>query len=173
MNLRLRAVELSDANLIYEWENTYSLWGVSSTRAPFSRYAIENYVQNAQNDDIFSVKQMRFMIDIEEGGRVYTIGCADLYDLEPQHLRAGVGIYIAEGEFRRKNVAFNSLEWIWNYAKNILNIHQLYAYITEDNIPSSNLFLKAGYQKTATLKNWMKKGDNYYDVFVYQKISNQ
>ena len=32
MNIRLRAVELSDANLIYEWENSFPLWEVSSTR---------------------------------------------------------------------------------------------------------------------------------------------
>lgn len=172
MNLRLRAVELSDANLIYEWENTFSLWGVSATRAPFSLYAIENYVQNAQNDDIYSVKQMRLMIDIEDKGVVRTVGCVDLYDLEPQHLRAGVGIFIADGLFRRKNIAFNALEWVWNYARNILNLHQLYAYVTEDNMPSCKLFEKAGYKKTATLSNWIKKGDNYYDVFVYQKILN-
>jgi len=172
MNLRLRAVEISDANLLYEWENTFSLWGVSSTRAPFSRYAIEDYVKNAQNDDIYSVKQMRFMIDCEENGVVETVGCVDLYDLEPQYLRAGVGIFIAEGGFRRKHIAYNSLQWIWNYATNILNLHQLYAYVTEDNVPSCNLFEKAEYEKTATLKNWIKKGNNYFDVFVYQKINN-
>jgi len=84
MNIRLRAVELSDANLIYEWENSFSLWDVSSTRAPFSHYAIEEYVKNAQNDDIYSVKQIRFMIDIEENSEVRTVGCVDLFDLEPQ-----------------------------------------------------------------------------------------
>ena len=173
MNLRLRAVELSDAERIYEWENTYSLWGVSATRAPFSRFAIESYVQNAQNDDIYSVKQMRLMIDIEVEGEVRTVGCVDLYDLEPQHSRAGVGIFIADGEFRRKNIAFKALEWVWNYARNILNLHQLYAYVTEDNMPSCKLFEKAGYKKTAVLNDWFKKGNNYNDVFVYQKTITQ
>ena len=62
-------------------------------------------------------------------------------------LELGVGIFIAEGGFRRKHIAYNSLQWIWNYATNILNLHQLYAYVTEDNIPSCNLFEKAEYEK--------------------------
>ena len=172
MNIRLRAVELSDANLIYEWENTFPLWEVSSTRAPFSRYAIEEYVKNAQNDDIYSVKQMRFMIDIEDDGVIKTVGCADLFDLEPQHLRAGVGIFISAGDARRKHIALNSLEWVWNYATNILNLHQLYAHVAEDNIPSCNLFLKAGYKQTSILKQWLKRGNDYIDVIVYQKVMN-
>lgn len=172
MNIRLRAVELSDANLIYEWENSFSLWDVSSTRAPFSHYAIEEYVKNAQNDDIYSVKQIRFMIDIEENSEVRTVGCVDLFDLEPQHLRAGVGIFISEKDSRRKHIALNSLEWVWKYATKILNLNQLYVNVPEDNIPSCNLFLKAGYNKTAILKQWLKRGNEYIDVIVYQKTIN-
>lgn len=173
MKINLRAVELGDAERIYEWENTYELWEQSSTRSPFSRFAIENYVMNAQNDDIFSVKQMRLMIDMQEEGEVVTVGCVDIYDLEPQHSRAGIGIFIAKGEFRRRNIAYTSLEMVWKYAKDILNIHQLYAYVSQDNIPSINLFEKAGYKKTIILKDWLKKGGTYHDVLVFQKISNQ
>jgi diamine N-acetyltransferase len=103
MNIRLRAVEIGDADLIYRWENSYSLWGVSSTRAPFSHYAIEQYVKGTQNEDIYSSKQIRFMIDALDEGEVKTVGCVDLYDLEPQHSRAGVGIFVQEGDYRRRH----------------------------------------------------------------------
>lgn len=170
MNLRLRAVEISDADLIYEWENTYSLWGVSSTRAPFSHYAIEQYVKSTQNEDIYSTKQVRFMIDVDKETRIQTVGCVDLYDLDPQHQRAGIGIFIHQGNHRRKYIAFNALLWIEKYALEILNLHQIYAYISEDNFASLNLFQKAGYKHTATLKEWIQKTDKYIDVLVFQKI---
>lgn len=169
MNLRLRAVEISDANLIYKWENSYSLWGVSATRAPFSHYAIEQYVKTTQNEDIYSSKQVRFMIDIDKDNKVETIGCVDLYELDPQHQRAGVAIFIQEGDYRRKHIALNSLNWISKYALEILNLHQLFAHVAQDNHASINLFTKAGYKHTASLKDWIKKSNEYIDVLVFQK----
>lgn len=170
MNLRLRAVEISDADLIYKWENSYSLWGVSSTRAPFSHYAIEQYVKSTQNEDIYSVKQIRFMIDAEIDGDVMTVGCVDLYDLDPQHSRAGVGIFVEEGDYRRKQIALNSLLWIEKYAFEILNLHQLFAHITQDNSASINLFKKASFIQTSVLKDWIKKENQFLDVLVFQKF---
>ncbi|HBN04865.1 MAG TPA: GNAT family N-acetyltransferase [Bacteroidales bacterium] len=170
MNLRLRAVEISDADLIYKWENSYSLWGVSSTRAPFSHYAIEQYVKSTQNEDIYSVKQIRFMIDVEDDGVVKTVGCVDLYDLDPQHSRTGVGIFVEEGDYRRKHIALNSLLWIENYAFEILNLHQLFAHISQDNSSSINLFNKASYTQTSVLKDWIRKENQFLDVLVFQKF---
>ncbi|MDD2530148.1 MAG: GNAT family protein [Bacteroidales bacterium] len=170
MNLRLRAVEISDADIIYKWENSYSLWGVSSTRAPFSHYAIEQYVKSTQNEDIYAVKQIRFMIDVDDDGTVKTVGCADLYDLEPQHSRAGVGIFVEEGDYRRRYIALNALAWIENYAFEILNLHQLFAHITQDNSISIKLFNKANYRQTSVLKDWIRKENQYLDVLVFQKV---
>lgn len=169
MNIRLRAVEIGDADLIYRWENSYSLWGVSSTRAPFSHYAIEQYVKGTQNEDIYSSKQIRFMIDALDEGEVKTVGCVDLYDLEPQHSRAGVGIFVQEGDYRRRHIALNALQWIEKYAFEILNLHQLYAYVTQDNSSSIRLFYKASYFQSAVLKDWVRKENNFFDVLVFQK----
>lgn len=170
MNLRLRAVEISDADLIYKWENSYSLWGVSSTRAPFSHYAIEQYVKSTQNEDIYSVKQIRFMIDVEDDGVVKTVGCVDLYDLDPQHSRAGVGIFVEEGDYRRKHISLNALLWIENYALEILNLHQLFAHISQDNSSSIKLFNKASFTQTSVLKDWIRKENQFLDVLVFQKF---
>ncbi len=174
MNLRLRAVEISDADLIYRWENTYELWGVSATRAPFSHYAVEQYVKTTQNEDVYSSKQIRFMIDVEDNGVVETVGCVDLFDLEPQHLRAGVGIFIEDGKYRRRRIALNALFWIENYALEILNLNQIFAHVSQDNSASISLFYKADYRQTAILKDWVRKGNQFLDVYVFQKkLSNK
>ena len=42
--LKLRALELSDVDLLYKWENNTSIWNVSNTLVPFSRESIEQFV---------------------------------------------------------------------------------------------------------------------------------
>ncbi|MDR0972213.1 MAG: GNAT family N-acetyltransferase [Bacteroidales bacterium] len=174
MKVVIRAVEIKDADIIYKWENDFSLWEISSTRMPYSHYAIEQYVKNTQNEDIYSGRQARFMIDIDkEDGTTETIGCIDLYDFDPQHQRAGVGIFIEDGPWRRKHIALEVLDRLWNYAITILNLHQLYCHIPSYNTASRKLFSKAKYQHTATLKDWLLSSDKTVDIEVYQKIKNK
>ena len=76
--MKLRAVELSDVDLLYEWENDMELWEFGNTMRPFSKYALENYVLNSQNESLYSAKQMRLMIDVERNNAIYTLGCIDI-----------------------------------------------------------------------------------------------
>ena len=48
--ITLRAMEPSDIDLIYKWENDTSLWTVSDTVAPYSREALMLYIANCAND---------------------------------------------------------------------------------------------------------------------------
>jgi len=61
-NLKLRALEPSDIDLLYEWENNEKLWYLSNTITPFSRFTLEQYILNS-HQDIYTTKQLRLMID--------------------------------------------------------------------------------------------------------------
>lgn len=163
--IRLRAVELSDVDKIYLWENDTSVWDVSCNRTFFSRYAIEEFVKNMQNEDIFSSCQQRSIIEVE--GKV--VGCIDIYEVEPQHSRAGIGLYI-EKEFRNKGYARQAVNWLEDYTQNVLGLHQLYCYIPIDNTPCITLFEKMNYFSSSILKQWIRKKGEYIDVKVYQKL---
>ena len=167
--MKLRAVELSDVDLLYEWENDIGLWQVSNTMRPFSKYALENYVLNSQNESLYSAKQMRLMIDVERDNAIFTLGCIDIYDYEAKDSKAGIGIFICESE-RGKGYAKKAIEMIENLMKNVYNIHQLYAFITEDNQKSIKLFEKSDYIFTSSLKDWVLTNSKYKNVNVYQKI---
>ena len=64
-NIELRAMEPSDVDLLYQWENNEALWHLSNTLAPFSRFVLDQYVMNSHKD-IFTSKQLRLMIDKKE-----------------------------------------------------------------------------------------------------------
>ncbi|MBA7522215.1 hypothetical protein ES705_14333 [subsurface metagenome] len=89
--INLRALEAEDIGLLYEWENDKRIWQVSNTITPFSKFILQKYLDNSHMD-IYQAKQLRLMIDLAEGDSKRTVGAIDLFDFDPFHLRAGVGI---------------------------------------------------------------------------------
>ena len=42
--VRLRALEMSDVDAIFEWDNDTEVWEYGCISAPYSRHQIENYI---------------------------------------------------------------------------------------------------------------------------------
>ncbi|NLF43252.1 MAG: GNAT family N-acetyltransferase [Bacteroidales bacterium] len=169
--LSLRALEFQDIDLIFEWENDQELWIISNTLTPFSRYHLEQYILNSSND-IYTDRQLRLMVSLNgEGLEKKTIGCIDLFDFEPHHRRAGVGIMIGK-EYRNRGFAFQSLELLIDYAFNTLSLHQLYCNVSENNEASMALFKKAGFEIIGIKRDWVLYHGKYQNEVMLQKINN-
>ena len=169
-NIRFRALEPGDADLLYKWENNSDIWNVSNTIVPFSRYTLEQYVNSIQ--DIYITKQLRLMICLNQEN-LKSIGCVELFDFDPFHSRAGVGIIIADKAHRQKGYASEALNLLINYSFSVLYMHQLYCNITADNEISLNLFLNKGFEIIGTKKEWLKSERGYTDEHFLQLINNQ
>ncbi len=169
--INLRALEPEDIDLLYKWENDKQVWLISDTIAPFSRYILQKYLNNSHLD-IYQAKQLRLMIDILEDKKRRTVGSIDLFDFNPIHLRAGVGILIGGKSDRNKGIASLALKEIIAYAFSTLNLHQLYCNIQSENTASLNLFQKAGFRIIGTKKEWLKTTRNeYVDEVILQLIN--
>ncbi len=162
-DIRLRAIEFEDIDLLYKWENDRTIWQVSNTLAPFSRYILERYIENSFQD-IHQAKQLRLMIDAGfEGSDFQTVGAIDLFDYDPFHQRAGVGILIGSPADRNKGIATAALNSLIEYAFNTLQLHQLYCNISEGNDASLHLFQNAGFQISGKKPEWIKTPNGYLD----------
>ncbi len=165
-NIYLRALEPEDIDFIYTIENDEQIWEVSSTQTPYSRFLIKQYLENA-HQDIYEIKQLRLVICSNDDA---LLGLIDLFDFDPTHNRAGVGIIIAEDENRGKGFGAEALELIIKYGKTHLRLHQLYANISENNMVSVKLFENQGFTKIGVKKEWNLINDSYQDEFLYQLI---
>jgi diamine N-acetyltransferase len=165
-NILLRALEPEDVDTLYLWENDPQLWPVSNTVAPFSRFALEQYVMNA-GQDIYSARQLRLMIVTRESGK--SAGTIDLFDFDPANHRAGIGIMIA-GEHRKKGFAAEALKLMINYSRHTLRLHQLYCNITPDNADSLRLFQNHGFEIAGLKKQWLKRTSGWADEYFLQYI---
>ena len=160
----LRAVEPHDVSHFFKWENDTANWLVSGTNAPFSRNDLENYVRGIR--DIYADKQLRLVICTEER----PVGTIDLYDFEPTHRRAGVGILIGEKDERKNGLAYDALSTLIQYSFEVLQVHQLYANIPANNAASIALFKKAGFTNSCERRDWLQTADGYLSEYFFQLI---
>ena len=168
-DVQLRAVEPGDLDFIYHLENDPEVWRVGNTLIPYSRYQIEQYVLNTQHD-LFAERQLRLMIDkVVTEGKNYPVGAIDLYEFDPYHKRAGVGIIIIPGE-REKGFAGVALRLLITYCFGILDLHQLFCSITEGNVPSIRLFESNGFEYYGTRKDWRFVDGIFRNELLYQLI---
>lgn len=165
----LRALEPSDIDLLYEWENCEENWPVSSTLAPFSKHTLAAYIQNSDKD-IYESRQLRMMIDTPQGK---TVGAIDLFDFDPFHSRAGIGILVHGEENRSRGFATAALNLMIRYCFEKLGIHQLYANILTSNTISMKLFTGAGFVAAGIKKEWIREGDQWLDENLLQLLNSR
>lgn len=166
-NIKLRSLEPNDLDELFDIENDTSLWDISNTHAPYSRDLLSKYLEESAKD-IYEAKQLRLVVSPIESDEL--IGLVDLFQFEPHHRRAGVGIIIKK-EHQGKGVATQAVELMTQYAFKFLGLHQLFAHIPLKNPGSRQLFEKAGFSHTGTLKEWTKDRHGYSDVLIYQLLN--
>lgn len=162
----LRAPEPEDLDIMLAIENDPELWAYSGNTGPYSRYQMKQYIASNTND-IFTDLQLRMMI-VADDEKI--AGIVDVFDFDVRNNKAEVGIVVLP-EFRGKGIGHNALHMMERHCVEFLGINQLYSYVISDNLQGRNLFLLCGFTETAILRSWIKRGDTYCDVYLYQKIA--
>jgi diamine N-acetyltransferase len=166
-HINLRALEPEDLEFLFQIENNESFWEVSHTQTPFSKFILKQYLENAHLD-IYEAKQLRLVI--EDNTSLDTIGMIDLFDFNPQHKRAGIGILI-HPDYQQNGFASEALQLLINYCFTHLQLHQLYANITSDNMNSIHLFTKHDFIEIGVKKDWIFNNKTYKDEILFQLIN--
>ena len=162
--MHLRALEPDDLDFLYALENDPAIWGVSDTLAPVSRHALREYLAHA-SADLYVVRQLRLVITTDIG--TPAIGVVDLFDLDPLHQRAGVGITILAQE-RQHGYARQALELLKSHARTVLRLPQIYATVGADNLPSMKLFAAVGFRQVGTRQAWLRTTTGWQDAVEWQ-----
>lgn len=164
--IALRAPEPDDLDNLYRWENDQSMWAVGISTCPLSRHQLWEYIRT-YDADIFNARQLRLMIVSVATGE--TVGTVDLCDFSPRDHRAMVGMLVEE-RHRGKGIGRRALSLVEDYCRQILGMIQISAVVRVDNLPSRRLFDGAGYEPSGVLRSWVRYGNDYADVVIYQKL---
>lgn len=162
---RIRAMEPSDVEHLYRWENDAEIWRIGANTEPVSRARLMEWIRNQQYD-IYTSRQLRLVVEVE--GRV--VGAVDIMDFNPQHHRFSLGILIYEKSDRRNGYAREVIEAMKEYGLNTLNVKQIWVEIDDFNTASIALFESCGFERCGVRKAWICYGGEFYDVYEYQAI---
>ncbi|MDE7346760.1 MAG: GNAT family N-acetyltransferase [Muribaculaceae bacterium] len=156
--LKLRAVEPEDADMMYEIEAEEDAWIYSDYLAPISHELLKEYALTYDADP-FRSGQLRLIIEAEGEA----IGLLDLFDISPRHLRADTGIYILH-RFRGKGLGVKAIELVKVYSRNRLGLHQLTATVARQNEAARRCYNKAGFECSGSRVDWLRIPDGWVDV---------
>ena len=166
-NIHLRALEPEDLEFVYAIENDETIWEVSNTITPYSKFLIRQYLENA-HQDIYEAKQLRLAIC--KSNTSEAVGLIDLFDFDVKNKRAGVGIIIQNEIDRNNGLGKEALGLVINYAFQQLQLHQLYANIGTENKASVSIFTTFGFERIGVKKDWNFANNAFQDEAVFQLI---
>lgn len=166
-HINLRALEPEDLDFLFQIENNENFWEVSHTQQPFSKYTLKLYIESAHLD-IYETKQLRLVI--ESNTNISPIGMIDIFDFNPRHKRAGIGILI-HPDYQNNGYASEALSLLIKYSFTYLQLHQLYANITEDNFYSIQLFKKLNFEQVGIKKDWNSTINGFKNEILFQLIN--
>lgn len=166
-HIYLRALEPEDLEFIYGIENDESLWELSNTIIPYSKFLIKQYLEHSHKD-IFEVKQLRLVISNYKNK---PLGMIDLFDFDFKNSRAGVGILVKESKDRQLGYGREALQLLIKYSFSHLGLHQLYCNISEDNDASIKLFSSQGFKMIGLKKDWNYIEGSYKNEYLFQLLN--
>lgn len=167
-HINLRPLEPEDLDFIYNIENNEEFWEISATQTPYSKFLIKEYLENSHRD-IYDVKQLRLVITSKTGR---TLGLIDVFDFEPKHRRAALGILIVSKENRGKGYGAEALKLTCDYCFRHLQMHQVYANVSEGNKNSQQLFESQKFELIGIKKEWNLIDAGYENELMYQRINH-
>ena len=173
IDIILKAIEPPDVHLLLKWENNSDIWSISETVEPLSKYKLDTYIKQTLTFDVFGLRQLRLMIhrilnsdlDLTE-----PIGTIDLFEFNPIHKHAGIGIMLLK-EYQGQGVGKIALDQFLTYCFEKLQLHSVYANISETNINSIKFFENYGFTKVAEYKEFLYEDEKFVSQLTYQYVN--
>lgn len=168
--LSLRALEPEDEPLLYDIENRREAFLIGENRIPFSHDYLQRFIYASLQENFFSSGQLRLIAGRNTPeGMAEAVGIVDFFNYEAFHRRAETGIVVCPA-FRNRGMGEKILEMACTYARNQLNLHQLYAEVAANNENSLKLFAKCGFERCGLRRQWLLQAGQWTDVVLWQKI---
>jgi diamine N-acetyltransferase len=172
MKIALKALEPSDVPLLLKWENDQSIWDLSKTVEPFSKFKLDTYIKQSLSFDSFGLKELRLMIhrvvneveDITE-----PIGTIEMFDFDSVNKHAGIGILVHK-DYQGQGFGKPALDEFLTYLAKRLQVHSVVANVSANNIQSIKFFEAYGFTKVGELKEFLFENGKFVSQLIYQYV---
>ena len=160
----LRKLKIDDLDYLNSVENDKSFWKYSFQNQHYSDDELLQFIHTSQLP-IEQTNQIRFVICKNETDE--QIGFIDLFEIDFTKSQAGISILISDTQNRSRGYGKLSIKKIIKFAKEDLNIKNLYCNISIDNILSLNFFKSVGFKEISKNNNlYVSSMDNHHESII-------
>jgi RimJ/RimL family protein N-acetyltransferase len=160
----LRKLTIDDFDYLNYVENNESFWKYSFQKQHYSKDELIKFIYDSQLL-LEQTNQIRFVICKTETNE--QIGFIDLFEIDFSKSQAGISILISNTQNRSRGYGKLSLKKIIKYAREELNIKNLFCNISKDNISSINFFKSFGFNEIPKNSNlFLSKTYNNHESII-------
>jgi ribosomal protein S18 acetylase RimI-like enzyme len=88
-----------------------------------------------------------------------------------KHIANICSVYVCE-TYRNQGIGKLLMQTIMDYLANILQFEKIKLSVVSNKIPALKMYENLGFQQTGKLQKELKVGNEYYDIYVLEKINN-
>lgn len=169
LKVRLRGLELADAETIHKNWNSIELRTYLASRTPNSVDEERDFIKGSWN----SKKSGNLLFGIETLAEKKLIGTIDFHRLWSQNVSAEVGIAIWEPVERSKGYGTEAMLLLSFYAFEIIGYHRLQLHVIGFNKRGITAYKKAGYKEVGVLREADFIYNKYHDMVLMELLATE
>lgn len=161
----LDTINKEDMPSLYKWFSNIEFLSTYDyvLPIPMSKEKVDKMISdyNEENNSIV------FAIRTTEGN---IIGIAGYYDIIKDNMVATLFIGIGDENYLGKGYGKEAISELLNYGFNTLNLYRIQLNVISFNTPAIKLYEKVGFQKEGTMKEFVLRNGQRYDLYMYAKL---
>ena len=158
--IRLRARELEDAPLLYEWFNDPEVTEHLSLRYPLSHKRPREFIEKASDVGYGAAS---FAIETLAGE---LIGGCDLDSTSPENRSASLGIAIGDKAYWDGGYGTDAMRTLCRFGFEMMNLHRIELEVYGNNHRARHVYEKVGFTLEVTKRQGTYKFGQYHDVHI-------
>lgn len=162
--IKLRQLQHNDESYFFKWRNDLDYIALTkSVRLPKHEGVEKEWFDTIMRDK--SNKSIIFII--ETIVNTTAVGFVQLNQIDWISRNCFFGVAIPEKGFQGKGIGKESMQILFDYAFNILNLKKISLEVVAFNKNSIHLYEKIGFEREGTLKHHYFWNGDYHDVLIY------
>ncbi|MFX1513072.1 MAG: GNAT family N-acetyltransferase [Promethearchaeota archaeon] len=161
---RLRRLETKDASFIFPHWNNYELRQYLPTPLPSSQEDLINFIKTV-NDDFGKRKGFTFGIEAISNNTLF--GLVNLVNISWLSRNSEITLFsIFDPEYLGQGYGFDAILVLLDFAFSILDMHNVYLWVTSYNERAINFYEKIGFRKQGKIREIAFRNGKRYDVVI-------
>lgn len=149
--VRLRALEMSDLDIIMQHWNAFEIRKYLGTPLPMSKNAEREWLESATKHSPW--KDGKIVLAIEDKKTGEFLGTISLFDISPQMRRAEFGIAIHQPSNHNKGYGTDATGVTLWIGFHVLGLNSIYLYALDRNKRAIRAYEKAGFKHVGVFRN--------------------